>query len=150
MKKLFISLGLIASTMMFAQENQIPLKNLVKFSRICLNYDNDFRPCIDVKEGDIIYTLVFDQTSSKPVDINKTINIYIKSTRSPNFKTPEGITLENTYNDVKKYGKLVKTAGFGNYVELPSGWRANFYNKENSFETHDNEKIVSFSKVYKK
>ncbi|MGP6603199.1 hypothetical protein [Ornithobacterium rhinotracheale] len=149
MKKLFISLSLIASTMMFAQENQIPLKKLVKFSRICLNYDNNFRPCIDVKEGDIVYTLVFDQTSSKPVNINKTINLYIKTTQSPNFKTSEGLTIENTYNNVKKYGKLVKTAGFGNYVELPSGWRANFYNKENLFETHDNEKIVSFSKVYK-
>ncbi|MGV4461201.1 hypothetical protein ACQ1Q5_06665 [Ornithobacterium rhinotracheale] len=90
MKKLFISLSVIASTMIFAQENQIPLKNLVKFSRICLNYDNDFRPCIDVKEGDIVYTLVFDQTSSKPVDINKTINLYIKTTRSPNFKMSEG------------------------------------------------------------
>ncbi|MCK0202647.1 hypothetical protein MWN41_06395, partial [Ornithobacterium rhinotracheale] len=68
MKKLFISLGLVASTMMFAQENQIPLKNLVNFNVHCLNYDNNFRPCIKVKEGDIVYTLVFDQTSSKPVD----------------------------------------------------------------------------------
>ncbi|MGV4439291.1 hypothetical protein ACQ1PL_07300 [Ornithobacterium rhinotracheale] len=150
MKKIIISLSLIASTMMFAQENQIPLKNLVNFNVHCLNYDNNFRPCIKVKEGDIVYTLVLDQTSSKPVDINKTLNLYIKSTQSPNFKTPEGLTIENTYNDVKKYGKLVKIAGFGNYVELPSGWRANFYNKENLFETHDNEKIVSFSKVYKK
>ncbi|MGQ1929870.1 hypothetical protein ACT4RZ_11585, partial [Ornithobacterium rhinotracheale] len=65
-------------------------------------------------------------------------------------KTSEGLTIENTYNKVKKYGKLVKTAGIGKNVELPSGWRANLYNKENLFETHDNEKIVYFSKVYKK
>ncbi|AFL96403.1 hypothetical protein [Ornithobacterium rhinotracheale] len=143
MKKLFISLGLMASTMMFAQEKKTSSKNMVFFNQWCLKEYADMVPCITFSENNIDYKLLFGKFGDS-IDLNQPIKLIEKHTQSPNFKTPEGYTIENTYSDVKKYGNLKGYPGWAYYVELPSGWCAAFYKTK----PKDNDKISFFLKKY--
>lgn len=144
-------LALLFSTMIFAQEeNQIPLTNPVRFNHLCMTSPSSLTPCISVNEGGIKYSLAFESSSMMDtININQTLKVVWKSTKSQDFKTPEGYTIENTYANVKEHGKLQGYPGWAYYVELPSGWCAAFFDKNSSAYPKETDKITFFFKRYK-
>lgn len=150
MKYFIRTLFLLVSVVSFSQHTE--LENLVMFNKYCLKNSSTFSPCISINEDGIVYNLLFENLDGKieKTDINKILIVGQKQTNSPNFKTSEGLTIENTYADLKNYSPLKTEPGWGHYVELPSGWWAVFFSIENPKEKpKETDKITFFCKKFR-
>lgn len=116
-------------------ENKIPLHKgfLVSSSHI----ESGFT----IVENGIPFNIAIETGNDIFVDINKPMKVIFKSTNSEKFRTPEKISIKNTFKDVKRYGKLINDPGWAYYIQLPSGWCAAF---EKYIEPIDNSPILFF------